>query len=240
MYVARGSFEKGHLESHNYYFTSVDVFFLHQGKRKAAQPFKPSIMSTKDMNLNFVAAASSAKDQKSTSTSKVFKPTVTSTKDINLNFSSYKTPVNQKAGTKQQAPVSGKTNITASARKSTGASQMSTRKSLGAAAAAAKKSVSSKGQAFVFDLAFMNTVIKMYNAHNHTHTLSLSFPFLFSLSSLSVCLSLSPHSLTCIDTHTQHSVALAWAVADEENKHVESLSFITMTVSTAVLVVYYD
>ncbi|XP_076464219.1 uncharacterized protein LOC143296268 [Babylonia areolata] len=107
---------------------------------KKAQPFKPSVMSTKDMNLNFGAKASSSKtpiNRKSTSSAKPFKPTVTSTKDMNLNFSSLKTPVNQKVVTQASSVVKG----AQSGRKSVGASQMSAaRKSLGASEA--RKSLS--------------------------------------------------------------------------------------------------
>ena len=136
----------------------ASVYFLYQGKKKAAQPFKPSVMSTKSMNLNFSAAAPSSKSPKDRkSTAKAFKPTVTSTKDINLNFSSLKTPVRgMTAATKQ-------TNVTMSARKSVGAGLMSARKSLGARASAARKSLSSKGQVLGFDLANSGTLAMYFS-----------------------------------------------------------------------------
>ena len=110
-----------------------------QGKRKSEQPFKPTVMSTKDMNLNFGATADKA--SKGRISARPFKPTVTSTKDMNLNFSSFKTPVNGHVTTKPATPSSkGKTSV--SARKSVGAGQQSARKSVGASAA--RKSLSSE------------------------------------------------------------------------------------------------
>ncbi|XP_070179462.1 nucleolar and spindle-associated protein 1-like isoform X2 [Littorina saxatilis] len=94
------------------------------GKTGATQPFKPTVISTKKMNLNFGATVPSTKTPGDRKSAASFKPTVTSTKDANFNFGSFKTPVTSKTETRQRTPT------TASARKSVG-----TRKSLGVSAA---------------------------------------------------------------------------------------------------------
>ncbi|KAL8611007.1 hypothetical protein ACOMHN_042623 [Nucella lapillus] len=106
------------------------------GKKAASRPFKPSVISTKDMNLNFGAKASKTPSNRtSTAPSKPFKPTVTSTKGMNLNFSTLKTPVAEKRVVEDQSPGCSVKRGGQSSRKSVGPSQMSARKSLGASAA---------------------------------------------------------------------------------------------------------
>ncbi|XP_025104948.1 nucleolar and spindle-associated protein 1-like [Pomacea canaliculata] len=82
------------------------------------QPFKPSILSTKDMNLSFESLSESA--NKKQSSSKIFHPTVVSTKNMSLNFAALKSPVCRTAVkcTPQSSVHSSGTKMVVSVRKS--------------------------------------------------------------------------------------------------------------------------
>lgn len=83
------------------------------GFTSTKESFKPTVLSTKQMNLNFSQCRKSPRNNGST-----FKPTVLSTDKINLNFGVTKTPSNTGTKTPRADP-----------RKSTGS--MSQRKSFG-------------------------------------------------------------------------------------------------------------